>query len=370
MCYFRFVKHVLVVIGTRPNFIKVTQMKKAAETYQIELHIVHTGQHYDANMAKVFFEEFKLVPDTVLSLQHVNVADQIGGIIRELSKVMVSFKPDLVVVVGDVNSTLAGAIAANKLGIPIAHLESGLRSRDRSMPEEINRILTDEITDLFFVTEESGLRHLLQEGKSKEQIHFVGNTMIDTMVAFEAEIDEVQSYRKQGLEEKGYMLMTFHRPALVDNADGLNQLIDLLERAAKLKKVVLPLHPRTKMRLQEFGLWDQFASIPNLNVLGPVGYFEFQNLIKHAFCIVTDSGGIQEETTFRQIPCLTVRPNTERPSTIDVGTNTLVDIDPPRIIHLIESMIEGTYKQGEIPEFWDGKATERIMQVIANQVGA
>jgi len=162
--------------------------------------------------------------------------------------------------------------------------------------------------------------------------------------------------------------MTFHRPALVDNVEGLTKLIDLLERAAKLKQVVLPLHPRTKLRLEATDLWEAFSSIENLTLLGPVGYFEFQNLIKHAFCIVTDSGGIQEETTFRQIPCLTVRPNTERPSTIDVGTNTLVDIDPERIIALIESMIDGTYKSGRIPDLWDGKATDRIMQVIANQV--
>jgi len=368
MCYFRFVKRVLVIIGTRPNFIKVTQMKRAAAAHQIDLHIVHTGQHYDANMAKVFFEEFKLVPDTFLPPQQTNVADQIGVIISELSKVMITQNPQLVVVVGDVNSTLAGAIAANKLGIRIAHLESGLRSNDRSMPEEINRILTDEITDLFFVTEESGMRHLIKEGKAKETIHFVGNTMIDTMVAFEPEIDQAQSYRKMGLDHKGYMLMTFHRPALVDNVEGLTKLIDLLERAAKLKQVVLPLHPRTKLRLEATDLWEAFSSIENLTLLGPVGYFEFQNLIKHAFCIVTDSGGIQEETTFRQIPCLTVRPNTERPSTIDVGTNTLVDIDPERIIALIESMIDGTYKSGRIPDLWDGKATDRIMQVIANQV--
>jgi len=236
------------------------------------------------------------------------------------------------------------------------------------MPEEINRILTDEITDLLFVTEESGMRHLIKEGKAKETIHFVGNTMIDTMVAFEPEIDQAQSYRKMGLDHKGYMLMTFHRPALVDNVEGLTKLIDLLERAAKLKQVVLPLHPRTKLRLEATDLWEAFSSIENLTLLGPVGYFEFQNLIKHAFCIVTDSGGIQEETTFRQIPCLTVRPNTERPSTIDVGTNTLVDIDPERIIALIESMIDGTYKSGRIPDLWDGKATDRIMQVIANQV--
>lgn len=343
-------------------------MKKAAEKHGIDTCIVHTGQHYDQNMADVFFKQFHLVPDIVLEYTHTNVGNQIGAILSELSNQMVAYQPDLVMVVGDVNSTLAGAIAANKLGIPIAHLESGLRSRDRSMPEEINRILTDEITDYFFVTEEDGLKNLKNEGKSKERTYLVGNTMIDTMVAFENEIEAAGYFKSLNLTKKEYILMTFHRPALVDFKDGLEKLIDLLERASQLKHLVLPLHPRTKQRLEKEGLWERFNAIEHLTLLAPVGYFEFQNLVKYAFCIVTDSGGIQEETTFRQIPCLTVRPNTERPSTLDVGSNTLVDIDPDRIIALLNDMVNGNYKQGEIPVKWDGKATERIMEILAREL--
>ncbi len=343
-------------------------MKKAAEKHNIDTCIVHTGQHYDANMAEVFFKQFHLEPDVVLAYTHTNVGNQIGAILSELSNQMVAYAPDLVMVVGDVNSTLAGAIAANKLGIPIAHLESGLRSRDRSMPEEINRILTDEITDLFFVTEQDGLKNLKEEGKSTENTFLVGNTMIDTMVAFENEIESAEYHQKLELEEKEYILMTFHRPALVDFREGLEKLIDLLERASKLKHIVLPLHPRTKLRLENEGLWERFNAIEQLTLLTPVGYFEFQNLVKYAFCIVTDSGGIQEETTFRQIPCLTVRPNTERPSTIDVGSNTLVNIDPDRILSLLNDMVAGVYKQGEVPQKWDGKATDRIMEIIAQKL--
>lgn len=236
------------------------------------------------------------------------------------------------------------------------------------MPEEINRILTDEITDLFFVTEQDGLKNLKEEGKSTENTFLVGNTMIDTMVAFENEIESAEYHQKLELEEKEYILMTFHRPALVDFREGLEKLIDLLERASKLKHIVLPLHPRTKLRLENDGLWERFNAIEQLTLLTPVGYFEFQNLVKYAFCIVTDSGGIQEETTFRQIPCLTVRPNTERPSTIDVGSNTLVNIDPDRILSLLNDMVAGVYKQGEVPQKWDGKATDRIMEIIAQKL--
>lgn len=358
-------KNILVIVGTRPNFIKITQLKKLGELKNVNVQLLHTGQHYDRNMSTIFFEQFGLVPDFTLDLESTTAASQIGETIMGIEKVANTLNPDLIVVVGDVNSTLAGAIAANKLGIKLAHLESGLRSFDRSMPEEINRILTDEITDLFFVTEQSGLDHLLNHGINPNRIHFVGNTMIDTMVAFDEKIRENKIRQQLNMSERPYALMTFHRPALVDHKEGLQTLIDILTEVSKNYDIVLPIHPRTRKNLKEFGLLEAFDGIGGLITAEPLGYFEFQNLILHAAFIVTDSGGIQEESTFRKIPCITVRPNTERPVTIEVGTNVLVPLDQTIIRKHIEAIANGTFKKGQIPVHWDGRSSERIIDIIA-----
>ncbi|MFM1931807.1 MAG: hypothetical protein RL226_1110 [Bacteroidota bacterium] len=360
-------KTILVIVGTRPNFIKVTRFCEVGKQMGVDVKILHTGQHYDRNMSTIFFDQFGIRPDYMLDLESTGAAGQMGETILGIEKVVSELSPDLMVVVGDVNSTLAGAIAANKLGIKLAHVESGLRSFDRTMPEEINRILTDEITDVYFVTEQSGLDHLLNSGINPDRMHFVGNTMIDTMVAFQEQIERSDIRERIGLtSERPYALMTFHRPALVDSETGLQLLIEILTDVSEHYNMVLPIHPRTRKNLAKFGLLEAFEAIQGLITTEPIGYFEFQNLINHAAFILTDSGGIQEETTFRRIPCLTLRPNTERPVTVELGTNLLAPLDRLVIREHIRSIREGRYKKGSIPPLWDGKSTERIMQIIAS----
>ena len=365
------VKKILIVVGTRPNFIKVTQFKRVAENYkEIDIKIVHTGQHYDSKMADIFFEQFELTPDYFLNISNTSANTQMAEIMLGIEKVSAEYKPDLIMVVGDVNSTFAAALSANKMGIKIAHLESGLRSFDRSMPEEINRLLTDEITDYFFITEQSGWDHLINEGKSKEQLFFVGNTMIDTMVAFEEKIRENGMLEQLRLEKEQFVLMTIHRPATVDNKEELNKLISLIEFVAEKYKIVFPLHPRTISNLKKFGLYQRFSAIANLVISEPLDYFSFQKLIADCRFILTDSGGIQEESTFRLKPCITLRPNTERPSTVDLGSNSLLPFDLSLITNVITSIDNGSYKKGTVPPMWDGESTRRIVEhlnVILNK---
>ncbi|MCF8422794.1 MAG: UDP-N-acetylglucosamine 2-epimerase (non-hydrolyzing) [Bacteroidia bacterium] len=360
-------KKILIIIGTRPNFIKVTQFKKAADLYtNIEIKIVHTGQHYDEKMADVFFKQFNLRPDFHLNIPQVSPNSQMAEIMLRLEKLIKNeYYPDLVIVVGDVNSTLAAALTANKLHIKLAHLESGLRSFDRTMPEEINRIITDEISDYFFVTEQSGVTNLLDEGKLQEQIFFVGNTMIDTLVAFQAEIKQSDILAKLNLLPKQFVLMTMHRPATVDMEAGLLILVDLLNEVTKKYKVVFPIHPRTIKKLDDFKIKHLITENPNIILTDPLDYFAFQNLIQNSKFILTDSGGIQEESTYVQVPSLTLRPNTERPVTVDEGTNTLVPFDIDLILSHIKQIENLTYKKGIIPKLWDGKATKRILEIIS-----
>jgi UDP-N-acetylglucosamine 2-epimerase (non-hydrolysing) len=361
---------IYILVGTRPNFIKVTQFKKVANNKfpRIEIKIIHTGQHYDAKMADVFFEQFKLTPDYYLNVQPASPNQQIAEIISKLDFLMVEIgKPDWLIVPGDVNSTMAGAIFANKANIKLAHLEAGLRSYDKSMPEEHNRVVTDVLSDLFFVTEPSGQIHLLSESKDANAIHMVGNTMIDTMVAFEDKIAESAILKQLNLSEQGYVLMTMHRPATVDNKEELSKLLDFIDWLNKKYKVVFPIHPRTLKQAELFGLKTRMDSNASLIVSEPLDYFAFQKLIKHCKLIVTDSGGIQEESTYRRIPCLTLRPNTERPVTVDIGTNTLLPFDLDLLKQYIQQIETGTYKKGKIPPFWDGKTTERILNVLYTQ---
>jgi UDP-N-acetylglucosamine 2-epimerase (non-hydrolysing) len=363
-------KKVLIVIGTRPNFIKVTQFKKESALFpNIDLKIVHTGQHYDEKMADIFFSQFNLVPDYFLNITHGSAVSQIADIMVKLENLVNNdFKPDLMIVVGDVNSTLAGALTANKLGIKMAHLESGLRSFDETMPEEFNRIITDNLADHFFVTEPSGLKHLLSDGKKESRVHFVGNTMIDTLVAFQNEIEASDILDKLNLESSPFVLLTMHRPATVDSEEGLNKLLVLIETLSKKYKIVFPIHPRTLKKLEEFKLKDRVEKNSNLKLTEPLDYFAFQKLIKYSKFILTDSGGIQEESTFVKVPCLTLRPNTERPVTVTEGTNTLVTFDLEVILGLIAQIENGTYKKGVIPHNWDGQSTKRIFEIISKIV--
>jgi len=356
-------KKIIIVVGTRPNLVKITQFKKEVQKFKnLELKLVHTGQHSNAKMSDVFLEQFNISIDYFLGISAKTPNQLIGEIIIKLEKVLLDYKPDLVLCVGDVNSTLATAICSNKLQIKLGHIESGLRSNDRLMPEEINRILTDEITDICFVTEQSGLINLLESGKKREEIEFVGNTMIDTLVAFQKNISEAKVLKENNLETQAYFLVTLHRPSNVDSLENLQKVINLLEAVSKIKTVVFPIHPRTENNLKKFNLFDQFLEIENLITLSPQDYFSFQKLIKHSFCVITDSGGIQEETTFQQIPCITLRENTERPSTITEGTNVLLKFDEGIVLETIKTIAEGNFKKGRIPKLWDGNATIRILE--------
>ena len=360
------VKHILIVVGTRPNFIKVTQFKKIASKYfsHLTITILHTGQHFDDNMSKVFFDQFNLHPDVFLNAESGRPASQIASIIQKLDAYVAGNRPDIILSPGDVNSTLATSIVANKNSIPLGHIESGLRSEDLGMPEEHNRILADNLANHLFVTEPSGLNNIANE-ELAGKVHYVGNTMIDTMVAFQNEIDEAAYYNSLGLKSQDYILLTMHRPATVDNEKGVLFVKSLITEMLQKRDVVFPAHPRTINKMKEFGVFEELKGLKGLHFLPPLGYFQFQNLVKNAFCCVTDSGGIQEETTFAQVPCLTLRPNTERPITIEKGTNTLLSNDVALVINYLDSIANGSYKKGEIPELWDGKATRRILEALA-----
>lgn len=363
-------KKILTVVGTRPNIIKITQFHKIASRFpDIDLKLIHTGQHYNQNMSDIFFTELGLKqPDYFLQLSGTTVVSQFAQILTGLENTIAEYKPDALLVVGDVNSTLAASLVANKMGVKLVHVESGLRSLDRSMPEEINRLLTDEITDLYFITEESGRKNLLKEGKDPEKIFFVGNTMIDTLVAYDKEIRNSDILKRIGVTAQKYALMTMHRPGNVDSREGLLQLLDIIKELTRDLQVVFPIHPRTRNRFKEYNLSDQIASNKNLILLEPAGYLDFQNLILNSLFVITDSGGIQEETTFRKVPCLTLRPNTERPSTIEYGSNTLLGFEKAKIFEKVAEIKEGKYKKCEIPPMWDGHATERIFEILAGKI--
>lgn len=360
---------ILILIGTRPNFIKVTRFKEVAAKLHpgMQISVVHTGQHYDEKMADVFFRQFKLEPDHYLNISPASASRQIAEIMIKLEDLVnKTGVPDIMLVPGDVNSTMAGAVFANKHGIKLGHIEAGLRSFDRTMPEEFNRIVTDELSDLYFVTEPSGLKHLKAEGRNPAAIHYVGNTMIDTMVAFDKDIDASGILSELGINDAPFILMTMHRPATVDNKTELQKLLTLITQLSEKYKIVFPVHPRTIKNAKEFGLYELMTGNKQLICTEPLDYFAFQKLIKACAFIITDSGGIQEESTFRQKPCLTLRPNTERPVTVEQGTNTLLTFDIDNVKAHITHIENGTYKRGGIPELWDGKATERILEALVN----
>jgi UDP-N-acetylglucosamine 2-epimerase (non-hydrolysing) len=324
--------------------------------------LVHTGQHYDKNMSDVFFSDLDMpAPDKFLGIGSGSHAEQTAKVMIEMEKLISEEKPDLLIVAGDVNSTLAAAIVAAKAQVPLAHIESGLRSFDRSMPEEINRIVADEFSDFCFVTEPSGLENLKNEGVQSERVFFVGNTMIDSIVkhraAAEKKFPELST--KYNIEIEGYALVTLHRPSNVDDKTNLTLLVGLFAQ-----RILFPVHPRTRKKLEEFGLLSRVESNSSLTLIEPVGYLDFLALQANAALVLTDSGGVQEETTALGVPCLTLRENTERPVTITTGTNVMTGLDKEMIVSLAERAFTEEWKPSRVPELWDGAASKRIVEVL------
>ena len=359
---------VLGVAGARPNFMKIGPVARALErTGAVEFRLVHTGQHYDERMSQVFFEEL------ALPRPHVDLGVGSGSHTEQTARVMIAFEPicrdwqpDLVLVVGDVNSTVACALVAAKLGIPVAHVEAGLRSFDWSMPEEINRVVTDRLSRLLFTTEESANENLDREGVPAEHVHFVGNVMIDTLRAFEQEASRRAPMDSLGLEAGGYVLVTLHRPSNVDDEVALARILAALRPVAERHPVVFPMHPRTRKNVESYGLSDRLGDI---RVLEPLGYLEFLGLMAQATMIVTDSGGIQEESTVLGVPCVTLRPNTERPVTITAGTNYLLppdetDLESQLLTRLEAALVPQSPARAPVPPLWDGQAAERIAAAV------
>lgn len=353
---------IVYVIGTRPNFVKTAPVIAAMRERLPEGRhaIVHTGQHYDRAMSEVFFEELGVAaPDYMLEVGSGSHATQTARTMERLEPVLEEENPDLVMVPGDVNSTLAAVLTAAKLHIPVAHIESGLRSFDRTMPEEVNRIVADEFSEYLFLHSDEAIENLRAEGIPDERMHFVGNTMIDTLVALEDRFRAAGSAGKLGVEPGQYMLVTLHRPALVDG-DLLPETVKQLTELAREMPVVFPVHPRTRANMEAIS-----AEHPGLLLSEPLGYVDFLSLVADAGAVLTDSGGIQEETTYLGVPCFTLRDNTERPVTIRAGTNTLLGLDPAAIAGVPAALNDRPAKPSEPPPLWDGHAAERIADTFA-----
>lgn len=355
---------ILHVVGARPNFMKVAPLIVQLRKRGAQQVLVHTGQHYDVKMSDVFFQDLGMpAPDVHLGVGSGTHAQQTAKVMVEIEPVLDREKPDVVVVAGDVNSTVAVALVAAKAQIPVAHVEAGLRSRDWGMPEEVNRVVTDRLSQLLFTPSRDGDENLLAEGTPKERIHFVGNVMIDSLRAALPRAEERTIHRELELTRGKYALVTLHRPANVDDPVVFARLLDALGTVAKRVPVVFPIHPRTRARLaQDAALRGRVPEA--MRLCDPLGYLDFLALTAHAALVLTDSGGIQEETTALQVPCLTLRENTERPVTVTVGTNQLVGRDPERIVPAAAAILEGRAKRGAIPELWDGRAAERIAAVL------
>jgi UDP-N-acetylglucosamine 2-epimerase (non-hydrolysing) len=355
---------ILAVVGARPNFVKIAPiMAELAEYPFIRTTLVHTGQHYDAQMSDSFFANLEIPrPDVNLKVQSASAVVQIAEIMTRMEPVLERVHPDVVVVVGDVNSTVAATLAAVKAGHKVAHVEAGLRSFDRSMPEEINRILTDSVSDLLFTTEPSGDENLAREGIPAERVRFVGNVMIDTLFRYREQARQSTVLERLGLERGGYAVLTLHRPSNVDDEGTLGLLLSGIARIQAEIPVVFPVHPRTRRRLE--ALAGIAAPMPGLCLADPMPYLDFVQLMGESRCVLTDSGGIQEETTALGIPCLTLRHNTERPVTVSRGTNRIVGTDPESIYASWLVVAAGRWTPGEQPELWDGKAAGRIVRSL------
>ncbi len=353
----------LHVVGARPNFMKVAPVMRAISSELTTTQVlVHTGQHYDANMSSIFFEQLGIpAPDINLEVGSGSHAAQTAQIMLRFEEVVLAQKPDWVLVYGDINSTVAATLVCAKLGVRIAHVEAGLRSFDRTMPEEINRLVTDQLADLLLTPSSDGDANLLREGIEPAKIHCVGNVMIDTLLRL-LPIAEAQTSPAQfGLTPQGYGLVTLHRPSNVDDPQMLQQIIQALLAISHDLPLLFPIHPRTRSRLTSV---QAELESGQLRLVDPLGYLEFLALQRHATLVVTDSGGIQEETTYLGVPCLTVRENTERPVTVTIGTNLLVGQNMQRLCQEAQRILRGEAKQGQIPPLWDGKASERIAKIL------
>jgi UDP-N-acetylglucosamine 2-epimerase (non-hydrolysing) len=382
---------IMSIVGARPNFMKIASIVSAINEYnnpiqnsglKIKHLIVHTGQHYDESMSSVFFKELGIPqPHFNLGAGSASHALQTAQIMERFEPVLLREKPDLLLLVGDVNSTIACALVASKIEYKtpnsrrkpwIAHIEAGLRSFDWNMPEEINRILTDALSDLLFVTEKDAILNLKREGISVKKIHFVGNVMIDTLITNLSKIrrsDTVESYKRlSGENENGYGVVTLHRPSNVDSRKDLSELMNCLQMISGRIPLIFPIHPRTKRNLERFGIDRTLGKNRNILFIEPLSYLAFLNLVRSAKLVMTDSGGIQEETTYLKIPCITLRDNTERPVTVTMGTNYLVGTNRDKIVETAFLILNGKGKKGKVPPLWDGKAGQRIIQILTNRI--
>jgi UDP-N-acetylglucosamine 2-epimerase (non-hydrolysing) len=356
---------IINIVGARPNLMKIAPLMEEYRNHpEIEPLLVHTGQHYDANMSDFFFNQLGIPePDLNLEVGSASHAVQTAEIMKSFEPVALEHEPDAVLVVGDVNSTIACGLVAVKLGVRLVHVEAGLRSFDRDMPEEINRILTDAISDILLCSEPSGVENLRREGVAAEKIHLVGNVMIDTLLRHLERARQSTVLDDFALADAEYAVLTLHRPSNVDDPLVLGGLLDALEIVQSDMPVLFPAHPRTRAKLEDFGLGSRVASMSGLRLIEPLGYLDFLRLMSSARLVLTDSGGIQEETTILRVPCLTLRENTERPITVEMGTNRIVGQDPEKIVATYREVVTQR-SSGQIPPLWDGRASERIVEVL------
>jgi len=357
---------ILAVVGARPNFMKIAPILKELQKSKIPFVLAHTGQHYDRKMSDFFFNQLKIPkPDYNLNVGSGSYAMQVGTVMLRLEEIILKEKPSLVLVVGDVNSTVAAALLAKQHHIPVAHIEAGLRSFDMGMPEEINRMVTDRISDFLFTTEGSANKNLMQEGIPLSKIFFVGNIMIETLLMNKKIASQSTILDSLSLEKKNYCVMTMHRPSNVDAKGGLLNMLAIIEPMQKLCKIVLPLHPRTKKSIKRYGLEKEIKSMGNLIITEPLSYLDFLNLMMNATLVLTDSGGIQEETTALRIPCITIRETTERPITLTKGTNYLVSTNKKKVITTALSILNGSLKKkSSMPHRWDKNVSKRIVAIL------
>jgi UDP-N-acetylglucosamine 2-epimerase (non-hydrolysing) len=374
---------VLCVVGARPNFVKIAAILHEARKHPtIQTLLVHTGQHYDASLSDSFFRDLGIPrPRANLGVGGPNSGEATSEMIKRLQPVLLREQPDMVLVVGDVNSTLAGALAAAQFGIPVAHVEAGLRSFDLSMPEEINRIATDAVSALLFASEPSAMRNLLLAGRPRERIFLVGNIMIDTLRRFLPVARRSTTLRALGLEgdrnfdrKRRYLVLTLHRPSTVDDPEVLRGIWEVLNDIGRRIPIIFPVHPRTHKRFQEAGLGslmrvDSEARDKGVRIVPPLGYLQFLHLQSEATCVITDSGGVQEETTVLGVPCLTLRESTERPVTVSHGTNTVIGLEPGRLRREVQQILVGNGKRGRLPPGWDGRCAERILRILREYLG-
>ena len=367
-------KRFALIAGARPNFMKIAPIIKAMEhDPEIDVCLIHTGQHYDKNLSDIFFQELGIrKPDIALGVGSGSHAKQTADVMVAIESLLVEAQQQgrpftAVIVVGDVNSTMAAAIAASKLHVPVVHVEAGLRSRDRSMPEEINRLVTDSISDLLLCSEPAGLENLLAEGHPPERVHLVGNVMIDTLLNEVARAKEQKTLEQYDLSPKQYAVVTLHRPGNVDHPQTLKEILEVLAKTSERLPIVFPVHPRTRSRIDQFGLQGILDTATNCLAIDPLGYLDCLCLTSQAKVVVTDSGGLQEESTALGVPCLTLRPNTERPITCSQGTGTLIGSSSELLDRKLQEVLSGTYKVGKCPDLWDGKAAERIVELLAKK---